>query len=254
MPMKLGEQITYMESITLSTYWVKVREKYRENLLRLDKFDGTTDLLDHIESVLKNLKGRALAVDETALDAISVDRLERSHRSVYGFILTGRYGKMARITDTKTKEVVFTQLRQHVNLVPLYYHFYLPAGMESGVLVMQRGSNFGAKSQLEEYLYNTWSPFKDKYLLRFGAMAPAQLFQEVLEKGHVTKIRFLKHELTTDLVDQLDVEDGERDATMELVVHAKRGKPLRVGGLIDRWLNANAAVQDFVDIRDTRFT
>jgi hypothetical protein len=211
--------------ISLAAYAIKVWNPNDREYESISDFDGDgADLFEFLYEVLNAIKTKTLD-QEQLQQALSVAKLEKNERTLRGIIGTGQYGYESDFINVKTTKVVYKRKKDDAEMLPFYFHFEIPAGVEDGILILQRTAAFGIRKVLHWVLQTA---FEEKYPEFKLKMPPLVAETEVdrFMKGKIQKIHFIKTDIPADVADAWDKGHHEVRGTVELVIRASKGSVL----------------------------
>jgi hypothetical protein len=134
--------------VSLAAYAVKVWNPNDRDYETLSDFDGEgADVFNFVHDVLSRIKTQTLDQKELQ-QAFSVPKLEKKNRTLCGTVETGQYGHESDFINVKTTKVVYKRKKDDAEMLPFYFYFEIPEGVEDGILILQRTSNFGIRKVL----------------------------------------------------------------------------------------------------------
>lgn len=211
--------------ISLAAYSVNVWNPHDREDEYLSDFDGEGgDVLDFLGTVLGGIKAKTL--DQVELQqAFSIPRLDKRNRTLSGIIETGRYGHESDLINVKTSKVVYQRKKTDAEMLPFYFYFEIPEGVEEGILILQRTSAFGIRKILAWVLKVAFEKQYPEYKLK---IAPVVAESEVKKfiKGKIQKIHLIKKTIPADIADSYDKGHHEVHGTVELVIRASKRSTL----------------------------
>jgi hypothetical protein len=199
----------------------------------LSDLDGEgTDALDFVHDVLSGIKTQTLDQKELQ-QAFSVPKLDKKDRTVSGTVETGQYGYESDFINVKTGQNVFKRKKEDAEMLPFYFYFEIPEGVEDGILILQRTSNFGIRKVLHWVLNFAFEEKHPEYKLRFPPLVSETEVDRFI-KGKIQKIHFIKKSIPADLADAYDRGHEEVRGTVELVMRASKKSALPMHGLLSK--------------------
>lgn len=207
---------------SLSAYTLKVHD----NLLdgprgeRYHELDNirTNDMLDFIHAFLESLK-KEMHDDKDTKKTIQVVDVEKSGRSVFGWLEYGEYGLAGSIVDIKSKKKTHDKKHDETDVKSLYFNFCLPKKSKAGIVLLHTAGNKGVKS----FFHKEFGSYFNKMVglnVQMPPLAHEGSVKEWLDKSDVKEIRLGRYTLTdqgADIADNLGVERAE------LILKPKRG-------------------------------
>lgn len=209
--------------ISLSAYTISIVDKINSKRKALNSFDGKSDFLKVVyDYINQNLKNPITYPDDKRLMRFKlVDPI--SKRYMVGRLETGEYGYTSDLYDTVGKKQSHNRTKAEAEMLPFWLYIQIPAGSERGAIVFQRFKQFGVRSYfstaLSHYFEKTYPGFK----LEIKRALPAQVISEILDKGEIKNLRFVKLKASQDICDAVgSLDPNEVAEEVELVVKARR--------------------------------
>ncbi len=219
--------------ISLAAYAVKVWNPNDRDYEHLSDFDGEgADAFNFMHDVLSGIKTQTLDQEELQ-QAFSVPKLEKKDRTLWGTVETGQYGYESDFINVKTGKSVFKRKKEDAEMLPFYFYFEIPEGVEDGILILQRTSNFGIRKVLHWVLNIAFEERHPEYKLRFRPLV-AETEVDRFIKGKIQNIHFIKKSIPADLADAYDKGHSEVRGTVELVMRASKKSVLPMNGLLSK--------------------
>ena len=213
-----------MARFSLGCYGVSVREAWRaDEPLCLGGFSQGESLLELFLSYLEEREeSHSNDVDHQTLSKVESHTLDGS--CVSGIVEVGDYGFTANLIDVNRRRRSYERKTIDAELLPYYFLAYLPSEEKRGVFILQRSSRRGIRTRFlgafEEY-FRSVCP---SYRIGINPFVSEKLLDEYLKGGRLTKIRFLKFGLPTDLADAYESEGFEEmTGHAEFILSPERG-------------------------------
>lgn len=219
--------------ISLAAYAVKVWNPNDRDYEDISNFDGDgADLLEFLNDILNGIKAKTLDQEELQ-QAFSIPILRKHERKLRGEIKTGQYGHESDFINAKTAKVVYQRQKDDAEMLPFYFYFEMPEGVDDGILILQRTATFGIRKLLYWVLNTAFQNEYPEYKLRFSPLVAASEFER-FQKGKIQKIHFIRKTIPADIADAYDKGHQEVRGTAELVIRASRGSILPLNNLLLR--------------------
>lgn len=221
-------------TVTLSALTIRVIEKGQsisKSNLRLDKFDGATDLLPTIQGYLNSLSTVSELDDGRAL--CSVEQVDLDGRSLTGMLESGPTGSTHSIKNAATKKRSYTMKVNDAPMIPHFFSFYLPKSKPVGIVLLQRFRQSGIQTLLLDQLQHQFAAENEPYRLHFESLTDGDAVNRMFTEDNLKEIRFAQHQWSPDKADNLDGEAPKKNLG-SLVVSFK---PKYDGGLIQKLKN-----------------
>ncbi len=238
-----------MASFSLGCYTVRVTDKSTGQNLPLDGFLNGHDLMTIFVQYLQ---------DRVADHSIDAERQKlwralQPHirgRSVSGIIETGEYGYAADLYNVDQNTVSYQRIETDAEMMPFYFLAYLPARLDEGVILLQRRSNLGIRTI---FLNDFAEDFERSYRgvkVVFNPLVPQQLLNEYMRNGRLTKIRFIRYGIPSDLSDAYDAGGHvEDEGTAEMVFSPKRGRSIPLLNRLREVMAGRREIREMIELR-----
>lgn len=190
-----------MQGVSVSLYAMRVTERRKSDLLKLDSFDGSSDLLDVISEALKEHQGNSVEIKGGTRRTYITNDLKRADRVLDGHVEVGDSGYTASIKNVQTSKEEFKQRPTHAAMIPLYVRFWVPTGQTFALAAFQHFGDTGCKSSMNSILLGRFHQRYPDYTFALRQVLPSGYAQEVLKKGAIKELRFIQHGVGKDLAD-----------------------------------------------------
>lgn len=214
---------------------------------------GQYDAVDLVQAYLQSREA-AYQHDAAEAELLSVAQFHVTGRVIDGVVKSGRYGASADVVNSETLNVDFPLQRLHATVRPFYFQFFLPQHSANGVLMIQRTGIEGISGMMWKDMKQWFSENYDDLYYRVASMVPADIVKQMAQGALISKIRFIRHSLSADIVDHLDNADAEQsDGRMEFVVSAKRGFLFNLATKIQSIIDGNSTAFQLLEIPGNPF-
>jgi hypothetical protein len=177
-----------MASVTLAAYTVRIRRRRSDENLQIGRFNGAADLLPVILGGLQRLRQAGSVVDHDRV--LAIDNCHNADRELWGFCHAGTSGYGSSIVELESGHEMYARRINDAELLPLGFHFSLPATADEGICLFQGFNRSSAKSLLCNYITEFFQNQHAAHVIRFNPLIPEQLLTEYLEHGRVVAARF----------------------------------------------------------------
>ena len=188
---------------SLSSYTVRLRDRLSDDYLQLDNFEGSQDLLHVFDQYLQT-RTDAYSVNRANQKLLRVLSKENQNRSVKGIVETGEYGYEAELYDVQSRSVSYRRTASDAEMMPFYILANLPAHRDEGVLILQRRAQYGIRTILLNDFIEYFKLLHPAIQVEINPLVPQQLIDQYLENGRITKVRFVRFSIPTDVTDAYD--------------------------------------------------
>jgi hypothetical protein len=212
----------------LSSYTIRIHENLKSSEknsdpfkllpLKLDQFDThKTDLFDVCENSIIRLKRWPFKDDgNKAYFSISTPRFYPADRKICGIINSGNYGISGDIIDVDAKVIVHKKETNHADSLPFFFLVYLPKDTNEGILILQRIGTYGIRGALLDLFSKHFSSLYPGFNCSINPLIPDQVVKNIITKGTIKKLRFIKFNVPTDKTDTLFDLHQEKPYNAEL--------------------------------------
>lgn len=195
-----------MTKLITYRFWIsnKIGEKQILNL-----FNGEEDLLNvgntfcsHIHQNIKSYTDNTGNKRTFTLD--SLQSLDDSERSIYGYFDSALTGDRLKIKDGETNHLKLDVDLKDLQSRNFFFMFYIPKGKTHGYLIVQKKSNHGVKNILEK-TFNDFMQMRGYNDYRFCLEYAQNLSQlsEMLTHGELKEINLIESRIKSSFEAQL---------------------------------------------------
>ena len=173
------------------------------------------------------------------------------NRTIGGVVETGEYGYEAELYDVEADAVSYQRTANDAEMVPFYFLVYLPTQRDEGVLILQRRAQYGIRTVFLQDFTQYFKEFDSTIQVEINPLVPQNLIDQYLQDGRLTKVRFIRFAIPTDVADAF--EGGghiEESGHTELVVSAGRNQRLPLLGRIRDVVNRRRDVNEMIELHD----
>lgn len=227
-------------SISLSSYTLRVKEKSTEKYVLLGEINQEDDALEIFHSFLDYFL--ANTADEDGSKKLfrisqyqpmrSIEIRSTEYRLISGIVKTGSYGYESDIVNKNGNTVTHHRTSEEAELLPFYFLVAIPRNKDEGIVILQSFKQYGIKKIFTESFDNYFRSERSEYKIEINDLIPEKLLDQLLERGSVTKLRYISFKQPVDLADAADTEDHNEDSNLkaELILSEKKGI---ISGVID---------------------
>ena len=238
-----------MASFSLGCYTVRVTDKGTGENLPLGGFARGSDLMTIFHQYLQ-ARVADYSIDQERQKLWRVLRPYATDSTVNGIVETGEYGYTADLYNVDTETVSYQRIGTDAEMMPFYFLTHLPAHRDEGIILLQRRSNLGIRTiflrDFADYFASSHPGFK----VAFNPLVPKQLLDEYLQNGRLTKIRFIRFGLPSDLSDAYDTGGHvETEGIAEMVFSPRRGQSIPLLNRLREVLNGRREISEMVELR-----
>jgi len=241
-----------MSAIFLSSYTVRLIDRGSGQMCPIGNFFQGADLLTTFNQYLASLRAN-LSHDSEAHKLLSVLRYSTGGRNISGIVETGDYGYESTLYDVQSQSIAHHRTVNEAEMLPFYFIVQLPQNEDEGILLLQRFGQFGIKSTFCDNFIDYFESYYPQIALLIYPLVPLDLITEYLTNGRVTKVRFIKFSIPSDMADFIEHGHDEEGGQVEYVIKARRNGRIPI---VDRLLNLvqrRGEVRSFYEIRDFEY-
>ena len=212
---------------SLASYLVSVSDRKTGKLLAIDSCisagKGKQSLFSAFNQCLSSSNQPMDFPEDKKLVNFKTPSYSSSSDTLWGQVRSGEYGYTTEIYDPNTKSIAYKKTKNQAGMHPFHYYFMPSNKPQFGILVVERFKQFGIKSFLHQRLFTYLANNQQDVQISFEKVASSALINKLLTDGEVKTIRLVKYETPSDICDQLDKVDPQKNAQeIELVIKAKR--------------------------------
>jgi len=243
-----------MRTFSLSTYTIRISRTndFAAGYLPVDRFDTRNDLLQVLHDYFQNLSGNIFN-DTVGEFILRVSNYGRHGRSVSGQLEKGDYGIESEIIDTIQQTVSYDRAIQDAELLPFYFLIAVPPGANEAIAIFQMSGVSGIKGIIEDNFERHFTNRFPDYHLEVNRLIPSQLIDQLLTNSRVTKFRFVRYGIPTDITDLVNLGHDENEGIVELVVKAKRGRSFPLIERIRQVIQGDRNVNRFIELQNFEY-
>lgn len=122
-------------------------------------------------------------------------------REIYGWLMAGTYGLKTQIINIETGKVDFEKAQNNSEIIPHYFHFFLPVGFNEGVAIFHSYRNHGVKTLFSDM----FAPHFNEQTKLHLQMRPLSYDKALAawQEASAKELRITKFNGLSDLADQL---------------------------------------------------
>lgn len=219
--------------VSLSSYTLRVKEKSTNKYIILDQLNEEDDTLEIFTSFFDHFLANVAGEDESKKlfrihryqPARSIEIESTEYRLISGIVKTGSYGYESDIVNKNGNIITHHRTSEEAELLPFYFLVAIPRNKDEGIVILQSFKQYGIKKIFTENFENYFKSERAEYKIEINDLIPEKLLTELLERGSVTKLRYISFKQPVDLADAVDTEDHEEDPNLkaELILSEKKG-------------------------------
>jgi hypothetical protein len=242
-----------MNAISLASYTLRVKNKTDGKAVDLSKIDGNRDMVDICWQFLED------RYDEPSHDSssrklirvIKLDREKRS-RSLTGLLQTGEYGFTSDLLDVESGEVSHKRSSQEAEMIPFYFLFDIPPGVDEGIVILQRFRTSGIRKILLEDFQKYFATKFGEHKVEINPLTPESVLKQYSsDQCRITKARFIRFSLPSDLADLYGKQDHEEEeGYVEYTINAKRNRTLPIMSRLKEVLIGKREMNRLIEIEN----
>ncbi len=241
-----------MSTFSLAIYTVRVRPKRSAGSLPIHQFAPGRDLLEIVSAYISSLRVRiSHDVKQRKLIRVTSVSREKGARSIDGIIETGEYGYEADLYDVSAEKISYNKTVNEAEMIPFYFLFSLPAGVDEGILILQRFKNFGIRKVLLDDFERHFRSLNLDFVVDFSPLVPEAVVRGWVRDGKIRTVKLVSFKLSSDLAKAFDIKNHE-EVYSELVVRVKHKGSNAFSGLANRFLGRRGQ-QRLIELRETKY-
>lgn len=236
-----------MQRTYLSTYAIHIRELYSSVDEQIDNFDGSNDLANVVEQYLA-ARSRKPYRDDQVSRVLSVQTRTRAGRYLHGSVLSGDFGFGADICDSGDMKLRYKKRPEDVELIPLYFQFYVPKGRHTAYLVTQKLGLRSPYSALRVDLSSYFGAKFDTRKMHFATAVTNEMLKELLG-GEALKIVLKSPTAPRDIADKMpDPRRARANISSSVVLDIKPDMRTQLKRIIQKLMDRDIPVNSIFEI------
>jgi hypothetical protein len=240
-----------MSTISLASYTLRVKNKTDAKSVDLSRLNGTRDMLDICWQFLED-RYEEPSHDSSSRKLIRVIKLDREKRSrsLTGLLQTGEYGFASDLLDVESGEVSHKRSSQEAEMIPFYFLFNIPPGVDEGIVILQRFRTSGIRKLLLADFQKYFATQFGEYRVEINPLTPESVLQQYRsDQCRITKARFVRFSLPSDLADLYNNQDHEEEeGYVEYTINAKRNRTLPIWARLNEVLTGKREMNRLLEI------
>lgn len=197
-------------AVTAYKFWIKQKQpkrkedraNYIEGSRILNSFDGTTDVLPELKTILLTLS--SINSNSQENKSILCQKCEIGTRTLRGLVKIGEYGVESDLIDHRTGALKYRRSADEADMIPLFYLMYAPLGAKSGIMLLQSTQGRGMKSVLGPLVDKYFEEHYPEYKLMIEPYYDPHRFLMCVEKWKLDEIEYTYQSLPQDCFDGLN--------------------------------------------------
>lgn len=251
-----------MSMITLSAYEIAIRPlRDKDGRENLSDFANGNDLFTFLSNYIANLhegsEESLELIDNERMKKVlrlSSDTLSPFGRQLSGIFEAGDYGYQSEIIDRTSGEMVHSKSLNHAEMIPFYFHIFIPENSQTGIIVLQRFKQYGIYGIFGETISSKFIEEFGNYRLVLNPLVSDEIINDFIGNGKLKKITLKRLNLTSEIMEMADdnEEISARTGHIEYSIVANRGHSLPLWQRIraslrggDRNLEGLFSINDF---------
>jgi hypothetical protein len=240
-----------MATISLSTQTIRI-SKYGVKNVKANGFLPDQEFLQVLEEYFSDLKNN-MYLDNDKGFLLQVEKLERSRRSISGFLKVGEYGIESELINKDSKVLSYERLWSDAEMLPYYFLIHVPKDANEVIAIFQKT---GASSVKDKFDYHFGAYFTRRfpnYHIHINKLIPSHLTNQLLDNGRVMKIRFVKFGIPRDITDAVNLGHEENEGIAEIQITAKRGGEFNIIDRIKNTMEGKRDIKSFVELKSFEY-
>lgn len=217
-----------MSSFSLACYTIRVNKTSSEDKsvksLMLDGSSGGLDLMIFVKDFFDRMHEKQI-VDPDNKTVMKVSHSSTPSPSrIVGIVEGGNYGLSSNLVHNKTGATVHSRAKDQAELLPFYFHLFIPEKANEAILILSRVDNKGIRKDLEKVIIKTFGQKNQDCEIKIAPLICDAIIENYLKNGQIKSLRFIKFNISHDLVDSLDEGHQEIQISREITYHVKDRK------------------------------
>lgn len=236
-------------AIIIEPYAISVtkRWKQKDKFLPLDAFADEEDFCDFVHSQLSPLQSSPVALPER-YKAAKITSYRNQDRFIRGRLQVGDYGFESPIFNVETGARAYEKQKVDADLIPYYFAFYLPAGCDYGVALLQKMGAFGIKAIIGDLIKEPFKDFYENLTLNIRPLAPADAAKNALQYD-IHEVRFIQHAIPADVADKF-LRKRNPQGKITITVETSEDPMSKLNGLLGKLINGQSEIPDLLEFDD----
>ena len=223
---------------TIEVYYFNLRRKggkknlsfsYGDDIYELLK-NGFTSFIDSTKTGPVNPAEKRTVRIPAAVDGKTFWGSNDAHRSVFGILESGVYGKRLEVVDKDDpRRVLYTSADDNAAVIkPFFFLICVPRTGDKGFIILERTDNEGIFNLLYILLYSflkeklPWEGQQQEYTIKPHNYLSHE-YIETLKNGNIKSLRLSVNQLPKDLTDRYMLNGIAEVASMSIVLTFKKG-------------------------------
>jgi hypothetical protein len=241
-----------MATFALSSYTVRVKQLYHDDYEILGNFLGGNDFLEVYRMFVEDRQ------DDPSHDTrlgilLRATRMEHNDRTLSGIIETGEYGIETELVNVDTEKMTYRRQTRDAEMRPFYFRALLPTDRKEGIIILQRYKQFGIRGAITRDLNMFVEELFPNLRIELNPLIPETMLRGYLQAGVLKKIRFIKFELPSDIIDAYPEGHVEAGGYTELVVTAGKRSGLPLIDRILQIVDGRMELEELAELQDYDF-
>lgn len=244
-----------MTTYCLSPFTIRILDP-GGNYLPVHDFLGGNDLCSVLLDFLTGLK-KDMYQNSREEFVLRLQSLEVKGRFLSGLMERGEYGITSKFFNTSLHNFTYTRDKADAELLPYFFLLGVPkptrrlGGREplDAIAIFQTTDGEGVQDDFEEsftlYFDDRFPPLH----LDIRRLIPRQFSEQLLRKGRVTQLRFVKYGVRKNLEDAAQLGPVESEGVLEFRVKAKRGKAFDLTDRLEEVLSGRRSTRDLLEVK-----
>lgn len=219
-------------AIGVRFYKLIIKERGTNNVI--DMNSGTLKL-GMQEFVKKFIEDHTVTIQDDSLErSWYFESKESEQKGVFrGYIRYGTYGFESNFVDPKTKNNKYHRQTSDVEVIPLYYEYWIPSVKNLAIVALQSFQGRSCINLMMTQMKKKFDEENKKHILFSYKILPNDVKGSAYLSSPVKKLRLIKKNTSADLADQYFDNPNPDAIDFEVIMSARRRKSLgTLGGLL----------------------
>jgi len=246
-----------MSAFKFTPYFVRVKKKYTDNYLDLEKIptgNGDEKIINILWDMCQGYNKDVYLKDEEQKTMFIEDLTnDNKNHIVSGITKTGEYGIETDFYDTKNrKRIPSARKKEHSEEKPFFFLFHTPRikNKEIGILILQKFKQFGMKSIFESALKEKIITLNSDLIIEIHPIINNTLLEELEKSDRLVELKLIKRKVPKDVADKNLIENYE-DIYEERSFKVRKKRDLKLKPVKDRILSSLKNIHyPYIEIQD----
>jgi len=139
-----------------------------------------------------------------------------------GYIRYGTFGFESDFVDTKTQEKTYRRETDHIEIIPLFYKIWHPAGADYILLAFQSFQGKSCINLVTSKMGELFASENPGFILKFKKLLPEGSGSSIYANSAVKRLRLIRKNAPSDIADSYLGGLETENVDFEIIISAKR--------------------------------